>query len=357
MRKVCVISLLVLTLALTGCGAAADAHVDDVTTALPVDSVRDIAYQFKTDLGQVITVVDDPDIEAVYTTPTSTIDTACTRVPIEIGIGDFIVDIGFCSADNGTIANNNIYQNMYTEVIDQFLSEESSSSLTKSSREKLQAYAQVYPNKIIQTTVNFTGKDLRKDVETVWSASPVDYTDYTKIQVFNLPVITASVPLSTGEILIVHCLATTESGYWQLDELPSLVDIITKDYSDKTTEDFTDEINSMQEGYLRAADVLCSILNNILVGDYSNEYVILSLDSTSLYASDFGIDTSKFDMYAFIRLEDNSIYLVYEKNGLKGCECIAGDSTHTLSTDWDTYDTKTVDETTGDTYVFTWVIN
>ena len=348
---------IILTMLLSGCGINVQATQPKKTPkTLPVTSVKEIAYQFKTDMGQIITVVDDTSIDGVYTTPKSTIDTQCSRMPIEIQIGDFLIDIGFAEEDQKNSINDNVYQGIYGAMIDELLNARSGKT-SKNTRDKLDVYKDLYPNNVIDTLGNFSGKDLSKGRETIWSSSPVNYTAYCDIQPFNLPVITATTKLDTGEYLVIHCLASIDSGYWQLEDFPSLADVLTKNLKSMSTERYDDNIEAMHTGYKKAASTLCSVINNIKVGDYSTEYVVLSLDNKSIYQSNFGVDTSLYDKYAFIRLDDNSIYLVYESNGLKGCECIAGDIEHSLSTDWDTYDTQTTDSTTGIVYHFNWVLN
>ena len=68
------------------------------------------------------------------------------------------------------------------------------------------------------------------------------------------------------------------------------------------------------------------------------------------------VNTKAYDRYSYIRLSD-AIYVVYEKNGMHGVDCIAGNSNHELTTDWDEYDTFVVDTVSNTTYNFTWSAN
>lgn len=356
MKKVQILLAVLCSMLLTGCtfNSQAVSPGSNGSTSLPLTEIRDIAYQFRTDLGQIITIRDNPDIEAVYTTPTATIDAICTRMPVQITIGDFIVEIGFVSPDKAQNANVNIYQNLYKEVVNKMLTAKDGGTLTEQLREKLSAYTVVYPTEITESCIEFTGKDLPKKTSSVWSASPVDYSGYGDFDKFNLPVATVTQKLKTGEVLVCHCLATTDSGYWKLEEIPTLVDLLSEENVSLSSKDYSEQINTMKQGYSSAAQILTNILPDIQIGDYSEDYVVLSLDSDKLILSNYGVNTDYYDNYAFIRLQDNSIYIVYEKNGVHGADCVAGDRNHMLSTDWDTYDTKTVDQTDNVEYKFTW---
>ena len=325
--------------------------------SLPSNYVRDVAYQFRTDLGQIITVLNDYSLDAEYGTPTTTVDTQCKRVPIQIIRDGFIIEIGFAAPEFQQTANVNVYKNLFSTAMDRMLTSSTGSNIGQGVRDKLAVYEDVYPISILDTTVNFEGKDIN-DSATTWSASPVNYSVVNpNFPKFKLPVVTATVPLNTGEVLICHCLASVDSGYWTINNLPTLADLLKDDYVLSNVDIYKDNIAKMEEGYNRALRMLIDIVPDILIGDYSNEYVILSLDSSTIQYNNFGINTDVFDKYAYLRLRDNSIYLLYENSGVKSVLCVAGNQKHELSTDWSDNNLSTVDSSDGNTYTFTWVVN
>lgn len=356
MRKL--LSVMLLCCLVTGCSFTEKPKV--VTgQAKMADKIEagDIAYQFRTDRGQIITVAHDLSYTLEYTTPSVLIDNRYSRVPIEVHSDGFFAQIGFLPADVEPPTYINFYKHMYLDILDAL--DESSDGVIVNDNLRSNVVScvdNIFPNKTVNTQIVVTGKDLDPSAVTTVSCTTVDYSDYSLCRPFNLPIVSAIVPLRTGEYLCVQALATKESGYWLFDDFPNIRDLLNGSYGDSDLAEYSGSIIKMQEGYNKALQFLGLVMDDIFIEDKSNDYVVVSLDSGKFSAKRSLVNTAVYDKYSYVRLPD-AIYIVFEKNGMHGVECLAGNSTHELSTDWDEYDTFVVDEASNTTYNFTWNAN
>lgn len=357
--KLCrLIPVLCLFSALIGCSETSALGVD--RSAQPTaafnksNNSQDVAFQFVTSCGEYITVVQDTVNDVSYRIPTSPLDSRLRSTPIQICKGNYVIDIGFASADLNSHVDDNIYGVIYKSIIDEYL-EENSDKFNERFRSLLKDYDNVYKNHIYRDDLTFTDGNLQS---TKWSDAVVDLSLYTKMTEYKLPVVTCTHKLTSGEYLVARCYATLDSGLWYLNDLPAYLDVaLSDDYIDKTNSDYAEYITSMQEAYDNCLQLLQTELPYICIGDYSDKYTVIPMNNLTTDVNTYGVDTSMFDTYAFITLSDGSVYLVYEKNNVRAVECVMGDSNHNLSTDWDKYDTSVVDKDTGEVYNFTWTTN
>lgn len=352
--------MLVLTfiVVLSGCGQYSAIEFDrspqPVTTLGKKNSVQGVAFEFVTPCDEYITVIQDTENDVSYKVPTDILDPRMASTPIQIRKGNYIIDVGYANADVGSSIDDNLYAVIYDAVVQSYITK-TEGNITDELRALLLNYKSVYPNKVYRSSHTFTGAD---STVSKWSDSVIDFSLYTNIEAFKFPIVTCTYPLKSGEYLVAHCYATLDSGMWFLDNLPAYLDVATKpEYENKTTDDYMDYIVQMQEAYNECVNFLQTELPNICIGDLSDTYTIVSLSNTTSDNYTYGVDVSMYDKYAFIVLSDSSVYLVYEKNGVRALECIAGDSTHNLSTNWDKYDTKIADSDTKEVYNFTWKTN
>lgn len=352
-------------LLLTGCGQKekpvqeTEAEVESVADTEEVDDikVKDIAYMFKTKRGQLVTVVDPVDYKATYVVPTKSLDVVCDKIPISMLVGDYIVDIGYASDKAKKQLETNLYNLLYGEVVKKLRSN-TDTQFSDKSLSKLNNAAIAFPDEELKPPKQFKGADILDKAETVWTACPVDYTLWTNASVFRLPIVTAYVQMKSGEYLVARCYASTKSEYWTLDSMPNYIKLS----NDETSElydfgKYRDKIKLSNDGYRGALSTLKQVIPDIRVEDASKDYVVLDVKHSSQDIPALSVDTSLYDRFAFVRLTDNSIWIVYEKNGMRAVQCLAGDTKHELTTDWDETNVETTDKEDGHTYKFAWRFN
>lgn len=340
----------------TGCGsinAIEETSIDNVNTSVSNEnSVQEVAFEFKTDGGEYITVVQDTTNDIHYQVPSDILDPRLTATPIQLNKGDYVIDIGFANSSIGSAIDDNLYSVIYDAIVQKYL-ESTKDELSDEFNAALLNYSKAYPNTVYMRAETFAGAD-RND--TRWSDATINLTDYTDLQEFKFPIVSVSYKLKSGEYLVAHCYATLNSGKWHLDDIPAYLDVVSSDKKVSSSK-YETYILDMLSAYDNCVNMLKEELSYIHVGDLSDEYTIVSLSNQSDDNYTYGVDVSDYDAYAFVVLSDASVYLAYEKNGIKAVDCIAGDSSHNIATDWDRYDTKLVDVDSGEEYDFTWKRN
>lgn len=346
--------LLLLCTLVSGCESpsAIETPIAESKYDPPADTPKEVAYAFGTEHGETITVVQDDESGVTYAKPVSTLDSRLIDTPLQICKDNYIIDIGYASADVGEDVNSNIYAVIYESVIDEYLNDPDYKS-NDALREVLNDYTKVYPD------VTYHSNDAFADVapnSTVWSDAVVDLSSYTNIERFKLPIVSASYRLNSGEYLVAHCYADTSSGAWAIKDIPAYLDVaLSNEYSDISASKYSSNISTMAKAYDECKELLASQLGNIYVKDMSSSYAIVPLNDKLRIQSTYGIDVSQYDAYAFVTIEDMSVYFVHMRNEVIAVECVVGDSTHDITASGDKYATKLVDNDTGEEYNFDWI--
>lgn len=358
MRKFIVV-IICVCLFLCGCGnvevksSGKEVNIQNTKPLMSRNGVQGVAYEFRTAGGEYITVIQNTVDDVTYKVPTEVLDARVDSTPIQIRNGDYVIDIGYANQGIGDEVNANVYGTIYGEVVNTYL--QSTEDISDELKSLLMNYTHAYPNNAYRSTKGFAGRDVN---DTIWSDSVVDLTDYSLIKKFNFPIVTCSIKLDSGEYLVAHCYATLQSGYWELDNIPAYLDVATnRDYINVTQDDYIQYITVMKDAYNRCCKFMSTELDNIHIGDLSNQYTIVSLSNTTSENYTYGVDVSEYDKYAFVVLKDSSVYMCYENNGIRAYECIAGDATHDLTPSWEEDNTKLVDNSSGDSYDFTWKVS
>lgn len=325
--------------------AKTDTTNDNNAITVKTTNPDQIGYQFITEKGKCITVESNNNFK--WYVPESYLNMNISAAPIEFATNDnVVVTIGYSGVDTAQKVDGNVYKILYSSMLDNFIQQIGRGDQI---RDRLKDSLDMYPKE----SYKLKDTDYSFDIDRLTvTRSIAAYTYFSDSAVdYYLPCLQASIELDNGEKVVVFAQASTSTGLWDRTVLPTPFELTLGQTFDVTDIKVLEDIQKQCTGYYDKIERhLVEALKLIHLGDLSDSYRLVSLN----YTNNYGVDVSRFAKYCFLRLQDGSVYLLYEENNMKCVQFISGDNTHQIPAEWTQFKMEVEDLTDGTIYEFEW---